>query len=268
MIIKLLQLEWSKFRKNSVISLLMVFFLLFFPLSLYFGSVLDKVADFFPMKVDILAAPLIWDYLGYAGNWIVFFFLGVMVIYTVTVDVTNKTMRQNIITGMSRTEYYLAKVSVILVLATVATLYYFLLAVIIGGLNTDGSSISEILKNDLAVPRFWLMSFAYMNFALLIAFVIRKAGVAVFIYLTYILMGEPLIKIWLQKYLSESTVMNYLPMNSVEDLMPAPVFKMAENLTTDGSEVLLGHGQAAIATTIYAVIFIFLSYRFFLSKDM
>jgi len=268
MILKLLKLEWSKFRKNSVITLLFAFFMLFFPLSLYFGSILDKISKHFPMKVDILSAPLIWDYLGYAGNWIVFFFLGVMIIYTVTIDVRNKTLRQNIITGMSRTEYYLSKMIMVVLLATIATLYYFLLALVIGWINTDGASLSKILDNDLSLPRFWLMSFAYLNFALFLAFIIRKAGIAVFIYLTYILIAEPLIKIWMQKYLPDSKLMNFLPMNSVEDLMPLPVFKMAENLTTDGTEYLLSHGQAAIATVIYSILFIFLAYRFFLNKDM
>ena len=128
MILKLLKLEWSKFRKNSVITLLFVFFALFFPLSLYFGSILDTVSEHVPMKVNILSAPLIWDYLGYAGNWIVFFFLGVLMIYTVTIDVQNKTMRQNIITGMTRTDYFLSKFLITLVLATVATVYYLVLS--------------------------------------------------------------------------------------------------------------------------------------------
>ncbi len=268
MILKLLKLEWSKFRKNSVITLLFVFFALFFPLSLYFGSILDTVSEHVPMKVNILSAPLIWDYLGYAGNWIVFFFLGVLMIYTVTIDVQNKTMRQNIITGMTRTDYFLSKFLITLVLATVATVYYLVLSIVIGWLNTKGASFSSIMNNDLAIPRFWLMSFGYLNFALFLAFLIRKAGIAVFTYLSYILIVEPLIKNRAKSYLPDSEVMNFLPLNAMEDLMPLPIFKMAEGLTSESAEYLLTYGQAGIATVIYTTIFIFIGNRIFLNKDM
>jgi len=268
MILKLLKLEWSKFRKNSVITLLFVFFALFFPLSLYFGNILDTMSEHFPMKVNILSVPLIWDYLGYAGNWIVFFFLGVLMIYTVTIDVQNKTMRQNIISGMTRSDYFLSKLLITVVLTTIATLYYLFLSIVIGWLNTEGASFSTIMDNDLAIPRFWLMSFGYLNFALFLAYLIRKAGIAVFVYLSYILIGEPLIKNRMNSYFPNSEAMNFLPLNSMEDLMPLPIFKMAEGLTSEVAEYLLTHGQAAIATVIYTGIFIFIGNRIFLNKDM
>lgn len=268
MIINLLKLEWSKFRKNSIITLLLVFFLLFFPSALYFGRLLNKISEFFPINVNILEAPLIWDYLGYAGNWIVFFFLGALVIYTVTIDVTNKTMRQNIITGMSRKDFYLSKLFTVMILATLATVYYFILGTVIGWINTEDVSLSKIMDNDLAPLRFWLMCFGYMNVALMIAFLIRKPGISVFAYLTYGLIGEPIIKNWVQKNASDTPLVNYLPMNAMEDLMPLPLFKMAENMTSKVDDYLISFTQASIATIIYSLIFIFIAYTVFKNKDI
>ncbi len=268
MISKLLKLEWSKFRKNSTISLLMIFFIIFFPASLYFGRILDNIAEHLPMNVDIFDASLIWDYLGYAGNWIVFFFLGVLVIYTVTIDVANKTMRQNIITGLSRKDFYLSKFMIVIVLSVFATIYYFLLATVIGWINTDGASISKMMDNDAAPFRFLLMSLGYLNFALLLAFLIRKAGIAVFVYLTYGLLGEPLLKIWLQKYVTESGVVNYLPMNATEDLMPAPVLKMASDFNSKVDAYLLTYAEAGITTIVFGIIFIVLGFWVFKNKDI
>jgi len=268
MIINLLKLEWSKFRKNSIITLLLGFFMVFFPSALYFGRLLSKISEVFPINVNILESPLIWDYLGYAGNWIVFFFLGALTIYTVTIDVSNKTMRQNIITGLSRKEFYLSKLITVTVLATLATVYYFLLASIIGLLNTDDAGLSKIMDNDMAPIRFWLMCFGYMNVALMIAFLIKRPGIAVFVYLTYGLIGEPLIKNWIQRQTSDSELVNYLPMNAMEDLMPAPLFKMAEGVTSKLDNYLLSFSHASIATIIYSVIFMLIAFTVFKNKDI
>ncbi len=269
MIKKLLLLEWSKFSKNTVITLLTTFFFIFLPTSLYFGKYLKDVAGKLKLNVNILEAPLIWDYLGYAGNWIVFFFLGVLVIYTITIDVANKTMRQNIITGLSRKEYFISKLLIVLFYSFLATIYYTFLSVTVAWFNTENFDISALFDNERAIPRFWLMSFAYLNFAMFLAFLFRKSGVAVFVYLTYMIIAEPLIKLLIQKYVMDNKFINYLPMNTAEDLMPAPIAKMAANLAgSTSSDVFLEYGEASILTVIYACLFLGLTYFSFLKKDL
>jgi len=248
--------------------MLLLFFVVFLPSALYFGSLLDKIAEILPMKVNILEAPLIWDYLGYAGNWIVFFFLGALVIYTVTIDANNKTLRQNIITGLSRKEFYLSKILIVIVLATLATVYYSLLATVIGWFCSDDASISSLLDNDKSPLRFWLMSFGYMNIALMIAFLIRKAGLAVFAYFTYGLLGELILRNWLKKHLTNSEVVHFFPINTTSDLMPSPLLKMAEDLTSKFDEYLMSYTQATIGTIIYSFIFILITFTVFKNMDI
>lgn len=266
---KLLKLEWSKFRKNTVIVLLMTFFLVFYPCCLYFGKFMDNIPDFIPGKVDIFQFPHIWDYLGYAGNWIVFFFLGVLVIYTVTIEVSNKTMRQGIINGMSRQQFYLSKVLIVLTLSLVATLFYTLLSAGFGWFNTEDVSFSQVFDNGKAVPKFFLMSFAYMNFALFLAFLFRKSGIAVFFYLAYMILIEPLLKLLTQQYLFSNKYVNYFPMNAAEDLMPSPLFKIAEKVPNNiDFPFLLESGEAAVLTILYIGLFLGLSYFSFLRRDI
>lgn len=269
MVAELFKLEWSKFRKNTTISLLMVFFLLFFPACLYFGRILDNIPDVFPVKVNIYEFPSIWEYLGYAGNWIVFFFLGVLVIYTVTIEVSNKTMRQAIIMGMSRKKFFIAKVMNVLWLSLFATLFYFLLSLVFGIIQSDEVSFKIIMDNDLAIIRFFLMCFGYLSFALFLAFLFRKAGLAVFFYISYVIIIEPLLKSLTRKYLFSNDYLNYFPLNAMEDLMPMPLFKYAEKLPNDiDYTFLLSHKEAIILTIVYSAIFLGFTYFRFLKKDI
>ena len=267
--VRLLKLEWSKFSGNTVISLLMTFFVVFFPCCLYFGKFADNIPDFIPFKVDIFDFPHIWEYLGYAGNWIVFFFLGVLVIYTVTIEVSNKTMRQAIIMGMSRKEFFISKLLIVLCLSCFAALFYSLLSMGFGWWNTDDFTLGAMMDNAFAISRFFLMSFGYMTFALFLAFLFRKAGLAVFFYISYMIIIEPLMKILTRQYLFSNKFVNYFPMNAVEDLMPSPLFKLTEKIPNDiDFPFLLNMSEAAILTVVYTGIFIALTYTMFLKRDL
>ena len=115
--IKLLTLEWNKFKDNSVVRLLFFIYLFIFPiLMLIFKD--DNVipqTPFFDPK-DIFRYPGIWEWLGYIGNWMVYFILGFLIVYIISIEVTYKTMRQNIITGLTRTDYFISKFAIVIFL--------------------------------------------------------------------------------------------------------------------------------------------------------
>lgn len=266
---RLLKLEYSKFRKSTVIVLLATFFLLFFPFSLYVGSVFPELPAFLPSAEIFYVFPTVWDYLGYAGNWMVYFFFGVLVIYTITLEVRYKTLRQSVIIGLSRKEFFISKLLVILVLAIVATLYYSLIALIVGWINTPDPSISLAFENQWSIARFFLMSISYMTCAMMFAYLLRNAGLAIFLYLSYVLIIENLLRIGHLK-MEDSGLTNFYPMNATEDLMPLPFFRFAEFITSNQYDfnILLSYKEAALATSGYVLIFIGISYYNFIKRDI
>jgi len=192
-----------------------------------------------------------------------------LIIYTVTTEINNKTMRQAIIMGMSRTDFFKSKLMNVLVLSLFATLIYTILAVIFGWINTTEPNLSTLTGNDYAIFRFFLMSFAYLSFALFLAFMFRKAGLAVFFYLSYVIVIEPLIKIWTQQNLFSNKYINYFPMNAAEDLMPSPLFRLTDRLPNNiDFEFLLSYKEAILLTTIYTGLFLILSYYNLQKRDM
>jgi len=268
--LRLIKLEWSKFKKNTTLTLLFIFFCVFFPATLFFGSILPTgLPNFLPSKDSFFSFPGIWEYLGYAGNWIVFFFLGVIVIYTFTIEVSNKTLRQSIINGLTRQEVFISKLLNVVLLSAFATLYYTLLSFIIGLINTEDFSLGIAFSNEMAIPRFFLMSFSYMTFALFLAFVFRKAGIAVFFYISYVIIIEPLIRMVAKEKIYSGAYINYFPMNATEDLMPLLGAKTTNSFPTNMDfAFLLTFKEAAIFTIIYTLIFLFISYSLFIKKDI
>jgi len=267
--LKLLKLEYSKFKKNTVIVVLASFFILFFPLTLFVLSELPEIPILMPNPKIIYRFSTIWEYFGYVGNWMVYFFLGVMIIYMITLEVRYKTLRQSIIIGLSRKEFFMSKLLLVFVLSTFATVYYSLICLIVGWINTSNPDIALAFSNEWAIPRFFLMSMSYMTFAMMISYLLRNAALSIFIYLAYALIIESLLRLGVLQ-LKETWFVNWFPMNAAEDLMPLPVLKITQGIEINkyDFDVLLSYGTASIITIVYLVIFIALSYYNFMKKDI
>lgn len=266
---RLIKIEWAKFKKNNVIILLTTFFCLFLPTSLYFATIMPTLPAMFPSKDSFFQFPRIWEYLGYSGNWMTFFFLGVVAIYLVSIEINNKTMRQSIINGLSRKEFFISKVLSITIISLAATAIYALLAIVIGVINTEDLAFSSIFDNDFAILRFFLMTLGYLSFALFTILLIRRSGIAVFLYISYGIIIEPLIRYGIIEKVSDSGITNYFPLNVFEDLMPNPAFSFAENIPNNVNfNYLLSFTEATMYSILYVIIFLGLSYWSIVKKDI
>lgn len=269
--ILLLRLEWEKFKDNAVVYLFGLMFLLTFPTTLFIGKEIKNLPPPLPSNAILFNFPTVWDYLGYTGNWLVFFFLGFIVMYMITSEVGFKTMRQNIISGYTRKDYFKAKLLVVLSLSIGATLLYTIIALTIGFFHNEPFSFDYAFENNYAVPRFFIMCMGYMSFALMIAFIIRRSGIAIFTYISYIFFIEPVLKWWLHfGYIVKNESINYWPLNAIEDLMPLPIFRFMEGIPRDDLDFpfLLSTNQAIITSSIYTIIFLSIAYYNFIKRDM
>ncbi len=266
----LLNTEWKKFRKNAVVSLLGIMFLITMPTIIFVGKEFDNVPPPLPNNKIFFEFPTMWDYLGYAGNWLVFFFLGLMVIFLITSEVGYKTMRQNVICGYTRRTYFLAKLASMVFLCVVGTLLYAIIGMAIGFYHTEGATLSIALDNDLAFLRFFLMSLGYTSMAFFIAFIFRRSGVSVLLYITYIMLIEHFIKWVIHFRMIKNYTVNFYPSNVIEDLMPFPLYRFADAIPRKNLNFsfLLSYWEAGIASAIYIILFISIAYWHFMKKDI
>lgn len=266
----LLLLEYSKWKKNSVISILLIMFVIMLPTVIFIGKEFDSVPPPLPNNDVFFQFPTMWGYLGFAGNWLAFFCLGLISVFIVVNEVSYKTMRQNIITGMLRREYFLGKFLAITVIALGATLFYMTVGLVIGYVHTEGATIGDAFDNSWAIPRFFLMCMGYMTFGLFCGFLFRRSGVAVLFYLIYIMMLEPAIK-WLVHFqIIDNNSINFYPSNVFEDLMPFPLYHFADAIPKKGLDFdfLLPYGTASIAAVVWILILGGLAYRSIVRKDI
>lgn len=268
--LKLLSLEYKKFRKNSVVSTLLLMYIILAPTVIFALQKLMSFGEGLPISLDsLIEFPTSWDYIGYVGNWLFFFFIGFAVIYTITSEISNKTMRQGIINGQSKKEYFLGKLYSIIALSIAATLLYTLSTMVIGMICTPGWDFELMFDSNLAPLKFLLMCLGYLSFAMMVGFVIRSSGLSIFFYLVYIVGIETLLRLGqLSQWQHESV--KWWPMNTIEDLMPFPFFKYVDNFKPQefDFEILLTNNEAMIGSTFYILLFVGMAWFSFKRRDL
>ena len=269
----LLQLEWKKLIRYRLFIVLMAIYIIAMPALYWSLGNMRPFQDLSGGVKSLYMFPGVWDYMGYMGNWLTFFCFGFLGVVLVTMEFNNKTLRQNIITGMSRRGFFLGKIYVMLMISLFAALYYGGLALVYGYMNTDYVMTSRVMVGLEAVPRYFLMCFGYMTFAFMLGLLIRRGGIALFSYFSYVMIGEMILRYGVHtKLFGFNDYINYYPLNAMEDLAPIPIPKQMNDLIGEASEkgyeFFLTSTEATVLTLIYIAIFLLFSFWIFKRRDL
>lgn len=263
-----LKLEIKKVKNYRPLLVMAILYVIALPTSLLATKGLPEEASMFFGSQGFYTFPNVWKYLGYIGNWLGFFFLGFTGVLSVTSEFGNKTLRQNIITGLSRKDYYFAKVTFALAIALAVSIYYFVCGSLIGIFHADPFYFDVYTQELGYVPRYFLMSFSYLALGLFLGTLIRRTGFAIFVFLAYGVFVEQILRGIHLYYLKSRTVLFY-PINAVEDLTPIPFPDAANDMVRQMDFYpFLYYPEAIITTLIYTSLFLFGTYSLLMKRDL
>ncbi len=162
--------------------------------------------------------PDVWQTVAFISS--IFVFLpSVVVIMFITNEYAYKTHRQNIIDGWSRKNFMMAKMVDLLIVCLFATILYAITAFIIGSVNTTAPG-RNVWEGNQFIALFFLQIFSQLSIALLIALLVRKAFLALGMFLFYYFPGEPLLVALGKKYANDAG--EFLPLEVSDRLIPFP----------------------------------------------
>lgn len=265
----LLKLEWLKVKNYMPFIVLMGMYLILLPSLMLVGkSISFGEKDVFNIN-SYYMFPNVWQTLGYVGNWLSYFILGFISVLTVTNEFSNRTLRQNIISGVSRTDFFLSKLYFIIAISGVITLYYILIALGYGIVYTETVYMSKVMDNIDMVPRFFLMCLSFMSLGLLLGVTLRKTGIALFLYFAYIMFIERIIRFLIIGKIFGQDVTLYAPMSATNDLTPVPIPKVVEGLTSTAKvRMFLDPSEAIVVASVFLCIFFYLAYWQLKKRDL
>ena len=222
----LLKTEWLKIKKYPAFWWMFGIVALSYPgmnYAMYANGYKDLLNDktmgpVLQMLPNPFTFPDVWQTVAFLSS--VFVFLpAVVVIMFITNEYTYKTHRQNIIDGWSRNDFLLSKMIDVVIVCLVITSLYTITAFVIGTLNSSGTN-ENFWAGTKYIGLFLLQSFSQLSIAFLIAFLVRKAFIALGIFLFYYFPLEPLVVALLKD--RGYTVSEYFPLEISDRLIPFP----------------------------------------------
>ena len=226
---KLIRTEWLKMRKYNAFWWIMGITALSYPGINYifymaYDSIIKRNNTAGQLaKVYIgnpFTFPEVWHTVGYFSSLFVFI-PAVVVIMFISNEYTFKTHRQNIIDGWSRSQFITSKLIDVFIVSLLISILYTAVSYVTG-LANQTRLIQDTWGQAQYIGLFALQTFAQLSLAFFIGFLVRKAFMALGVFLFYYMILEPIAVNLLKVYGHDNG--RYLPLEISDRLVPVPAF--------------------------------------------
>ncbi|MGK0389719.1 MAG: ABC-2 type transport system permease protein [Maribacter sp.] len=285
----LLMLEWKKLTSNRTFIVMTVLYMVFLPTVFLFGKYFPdfstggsqsglSAAALSASTEDPYMFPHVWKSLGYLGSWFNYYFLGIIGILIITNEYDYKTLRQSIINGLTRKEYFIGKILIVFALGIAFSLYYMFMGLIVGFFNTGTIFMPKVMQNADIIPLYALQIIGYMSLAVFFGWLFKRFALSLIFYMFYPIVEFIALNWFIFYFEPTSKIVMYTPISAMKNLVPVYTpFPMLNGLRLEGAieyekrvglPFFLPELDATIVSIVFVIVFILLSYWRFSKSDL
>jgi hypothetical protein len=219
--------------------------------------------------ITIYYFPEVWQNIAFfASIRYVLIFPAIIMLILITNEFTFKTVRQNIINGMSKTEFLVSKLLVILVISIITTVVLSLGAAAIGISHSGMDDMSLLSKGLPFMTGFFITVFSVMVYAFFAGFMMRNTGLSIAIFTLYALIIEPVLYFFLKSpVVFKNAIYTYLPFNAVIRVTEYPAIPVLKKVMGLDLQSSVSVGAAAIPL-LYSAVMIMIVFLVMKKKDL
>ncbi|MDY8134022.1 ABC transporter permease [Aquimarina sp. 2201CG5-10] len=277
--LRLLNIEFQKLRHNRAAKVITItYFILFTFIALIasiefnFGGVKFRVAD-----QGIFNFPYIWHFNTYIAAWAKLF-LAIVIVSMMANEYSHRTLKQNLIDGLSKKEFIASKFLTVIVFALISTLFLFLVSMILGLSFSDYNEFSIIFSDLEYVLAYFIKLLGFFAFCMFLGVFVKRSAFALgFLFIWFII--EKIIYALLKFKLFKGTdiaenITQFLPLESMSNLIVEPITRLnfiqsaANQLGENFQKDYMVHWYELLIVVVWTVIFINLSYIFLKKRDL
>src|SRR5882724_10972717 len=190
----------------------------------WFASLIEGFGQKFNInRIPLYHFPDVWQNLVYVSG-LFKIVLAIMVVISITNEIQYRTIRQNIIDGLSRWEFLLSKILTNVLLSLMSVTMIFLIAMITGLIYSPEIILSDILTDLEFFPAYFLEIFSFLSYALMLGILVQRSGLTI-ILLLLSNMIEGIMKLNMPD--SVEWLNQFFPMQSISNLVALPFARYA-----------------------------------------
>lgn len=275
---RLLQIEFIKLWNNRSSRILIIsYFVLLTSIALIAAIKFDiGPVKFHLAEQGIFNFPYIWHFNTFITAFFKLF-LAIVIVSMMANEYSNKTIKQNLIDGLSKKEFISSKFLTVLVFAVVSTIFVFVVSMVLGLIYSDYNELSIIFSDLEFLLAFFIKLTAFFSFCLFLGILVKRAAFALgFLILWQVFEAFVRGILRWQFFDSETTeaIMSYFPLNAMWNLIKEPFSRLGavQSVANQiGESLALNyrvHGYELLIVMIWTLIFIYLSYALLKKRDL
>jgi ABC-type transport system involved in multi-copper enzyme maturation permease subunit len=275
---RLLQIEFIKLWNNkSSRVLILAYFLLLTSIALVAAIKFDiGPVKFHLAEQGIFNFPYIWHFNTFITAFFKLF-LAIVIVSMMANEYSNKTIKQNLIDGLSKKEFILSKFLTVISFALISTIFVFAVSMILGLVYSDYNELSIIFSDMEFLLAFFVKLVGFFSFCLFLGILVKRSAFALgFLFLWQVFEGFVRGMIRWKLFDGETTdaVMSIFPLNAMFNLIKEPFSRLGAVQTVAdqiGEELALDYHVQFYEILIvigWTAIFVYLSYTLLKMRDL
>ncbi|MFL1896103.1 ABC transporter permease [Aquimarina sp. 2-A2] len=277
--LRLLHIEFQKLRYNKaakVITItyfvLITFIALIASIEFDFGAIHFRIAD-----QGIFNFPYIWHFNTYVASWAKLF-LAIIIVSMMANEYSHRTLKQNLIDGLSKKEFIASKFLTVVVFAIISTIFVFIVSLILGLTFSDYTEFSILIRDLIYIPAYFVKLLAFFSFCMFLGILVKRSAFALgFLFIWWIIENISYavlkFKIFRDSNIAEQIV-QFFPLEAMSNLIREPFSRLnfiqsaADQLGAGFQKDYDIHMSQILIVLIWSIVFVNLSYLILKKRDL
>ncbi len=229
--LRLLTIELHKLKYNKsakvitlVYFILITFIALIASIEFNFGEIHFRIAD-----QGIFNFPFIWHF----NTWIAAIlklFLAIVIVSMMANEYSHRTLKQNLIDGLSKKEFVLSKFLTVLGFALASTIFVFIVSLILGLLFSDYNEIGIIFSDIEYLFAYFIKLLGFFSFCLFLGVLVKRSAFALGFLLIWSISEGIIYAVLKWKMLKDTdiaeSILQFFPLASMSNLIKEPFSRL------------------------------------------
>ena len=277
--LRLLSIELHKLKYNKSAKVISIVYFILITFIALIASIEFKFGDFNFRIADqgIFNFPFIWHFNTWIAS-ILKLFLAIVIVSMMANEYSNRTLKQNLIDGLSKKEFVISKFLTVVLFSVVSTLFVFIVSIMLGLVFSDYNEFEIIFSDMEYLLAYFINLIGFFSFCLFIGILVKRSAFALGFLLIWSII-EGIIYGFLKWEMFRNTdsvdsIMQLFPLTSMSNLIKEPFSRLGavQSAASQLGEALDKDYSVQFITVLIVLIWTFLfvygSYAILKKRDL
>ena len=275
--LRVITIEFYKLKHSRSSKVLSIAYFVILSFIALIASIEFNLGDFQIRIADqgIFNFPFIWHF----NTWVAAtlkFFLAIVIVSMISNEYSNRTLKQNLIDGLSKKEFMLSKFYTVVAFALLSTLFIFIMSLILGYSFSDYTEFSIVTREMEFLLAYFFKLVGFFSFCLFLGVLVKRSAFALgFLFVWWIFENITYgILRWKGSAEVADAIVQFFPLEAMKNLINLPFQRLnfietaANQLQADIAIDYAVHWYEVAIVSVWIFLFIYGAYALLKKRDL